>query len=62
MPAKPDTDDRGVGDARPCAEGLATAARDARRQRWLAENAEAIAAYNERVEREGVTLAEFRLF
>ena len=29
---------------------------------WLAENAEAIAAYNARVESEGLALEEFRRF
>jgi antitoxin CcdA len=54
--------DLGVGVSRACADGLANAVREARKQRWLAENAEAIAAYNERIEREGPTLAAYRLF
>ena len=33
-----------------------------RAQQWLEEHQEAIEAYNERIEREGVPLAKYRMF
>jgi antitoxin CcdA len=41
---------------------LSELVRKAKEQQWLAENAEAIAAYNERVERDGLPLAQYRTF
>jgi antitoxin CcdA len=41
---------------------LSELVRKAKEQQWLAENAEAIAAYNERVERDGLPLAQYRSF
>lgn len=41
---------------------LANLVREAKQQQWLAENAEAIAAYNERVEQDGLPLAQYRTF
>jgi post-segregation antitoxin (ccd killing protein) len=35
---------------------------EARRAQWLADNREAIAAYNERVETQGLALAQYRRF
>jgi antitoxin CcdA len=41
---------------------LSELVREAKQQQWLAENADAIAAYNERVERDGLPLAQYRTF
>lgn len=41
---------------------LSELVRKAKEQQWRAENAEAIAAYNERVERDGLPLAQYRTF
>jgi antitoxin CcdA len=45
-----------------CESGLAHSVAEARRARWLAENREAIKAYNVMVERDGLPLDEFRQF
>ena len=45
-----------------CESGLAHSVAQARRARWLEENKEAIEAYNEMVERDGLPLDEFRQF
>jgi antitoxin CcdA len=45
-----------------CESGLAHSVTQARRARWLEENKEAIEAYNEMVERDGLPLDEFRQF
>ncbi len=45
-----------------CESGLARSVAEARRARWLDENKEAIDAYNERVEREGLILEQYRRF
>ena len=41
---------------------LSELVREAKRKQWLAENAEAIAAYNERIERDGVFSDGLRRF
>jgi len=41
---------------------LSELVRKAKEQQWREENAEAIAAYNERVERDGLPLAQYRTF
>ena len=41
---------------------LSAAVRQERRERWLAENEETIAAYNERVERDGIFSDRLRTF
>lgn len=41
---------------------LSELVREAKRKQWLAENAEAIAAYNERIERDGVFSDGMRRF
>lgn len=41
---------------------LSELVRKAKEQQWLAENAEAIAAYNERIEKEGVFSEGLRRF
>lgn len=41
---------------------LANLVREAKQQRWLAENADFIAAYNKRIEAEGLPLEQYRTF
>ncbi len=43
-------------------QSLSEVVREAKRQRWLAENKEAIAAYNERIERDDFPLEQYRTF
>jgi antitoxin CcdA len=45
-----------------CESGLAHSVAEARRARWLEDNREAIEAYNQMVERDGLPLDEFRQF
>jgi len=45
-----------------CEAGLRASVAETRRAQWLAENQAAIEAYNERVEKEGLTLAAYRQF
>jgi antitoxin CcdA len=45
-----------------CESGLAQSVAEARRARWLEDNKEAIRAYNDMVERDGLPLDEFRQF
>jgi len=52
----------GINLSRACELGLATQIADERRRRWLAENAEAIAASNAYVEKNGLPLAHLRQF
>lgn len=52
----------GVGLSQACERGLAVAVAGARAQRWLEDNRAGIEAWNERVERDGLPLAEFRRF
>ncbi|MFA5372352.1 MAG: type II toxin-antitoxin system CcdA family antitoxin [Sideroxydans sp.] len=41
---------------------LSSLVRQAKQQQWLAENAEFIAAYNKRIEKEGLPLEQYRTF
>ncbi len=41
---------------------LAELLRESKRQQWLDENKDAIAAYNQQVAEEGLPLAEYRMF
>jgi antitoxin CcdA len=41
---------------------LANVVREAKQQQWLAENAGFIAAYNKRIEKEGLPLEQYRTF
>lgn len=41
---------------------LAGVVREAKQQQWLAENADFIAAYNKRIEKEGLPLEQYRTF
>ena len=52
----------GVNVSRACQNGLVDAVAEARAQRWLAENAEAIQASNDYVEKHGLPLAPYRPF
>ncbi|WP_046861808.1 type II toxin-antitoxin system CcdA family antitoxin [Microvirga massiliensis] len=45
-----------------CEAGLVLYVTRARRARWLEENQEAIDAYNERVEQDGLILEDYRRF
>ena len=52
----------GINVSEACEAGLSERVRQARRQRWLDENQAAIAGYNDRVERDWLTLERFRRF
>lgn len=52
----------GINVSQACERGLAQQIAKARGERWLKENREAIDAYNDYVERNGVPLARFRQF
>lgn len=52
----------GIGLSQACERGLAAAVAEARAQRWLRDNRDALAAWNEYVEKHGLPLAEFRQF
>jgi antitoxin CcdA len=52
----------GINVSEACEAGLRERVAEARRERWLAENREAIDAYNARIEREGPTLSAYRRF
>jgi antitoxin CcdA len=45
-----------------CERGLASEVAATRAQRWLAENLDAMDAWNDYVERDGLPLTEFRQF
>ena len=45
-----------------CESGLARSVTEARRARWLEDNKNAIEAYNDMIERDGLPLDEFRQF
>jgi antitoxin CcdA len=51
-----------VNISQACEAGLAAQVKAARETQWLEENREAIAYWNERMEREGLLLAEYRIF
>jgi len=52
----------GVNVSAACEAGLRQELRSAREAAWLAENAEAIAAYNAYIDTHGVPLARYRQF
>ena len=52
----------GINVSEACETGLRERVAEARRQRWLEENREAIEAYNARIDREGPTLSAYRRF
>ncbi len=52
----------GINVSRACDRGLALQIADARAQRWLEENREAIEASNAYVEQHGLPLARYRRF
>jgi antitoxin CcdA len=54
--------DHGINISQACEGGLAKAVIAARRERWLAENAEAIESSNAYVEKYGLPLAKYRQF
>ena len=43
-------------------QSLSEVVREAKQKRWLAENKDAIAAYNEGIERDGLPLEQYRTF
>jgi len=51
-----------VNISQACEAGLAAKVKAARETKWLEENREAIAYWNERMEQEGLLLAEYRIF
>ena len=51
-----------VNVSQACESGLARAVAEARRARWLEENAQAIEDHNAMIERDGLILDEFRQF
>ncbi len=51
-----------VNVSRACKSGLETAVRQARAERWQAENSAGFEAWNAYVERNGVPLAKYRKF
>lgn len=51
-----------INISRACERGLVEQIPKARGERWLAENAQAIASSNEWVERNGLPLAHYRQF
>jgi antitoxin CcdA len=52
----------GVSLSQACERGLAASVAEARAQRWLRDNRDAIDAWNEYVEQHGLPLSEFRQF
>ena len=54
--------DMGINLSQACERGLVAAVTEQRRQRWLAENQEAITAWNDHVAEHGLPLAAFRQF
>ncbi len=52
----------GVSLSQACERGVATAVAEARRQRWLEENREAMDAWNEHVAEHGLPLDAYRQF
>jgi len=51
-----------VNISQACEAGLAVQVKAAREKQWLQENREAIEYWNEKTEREGLTLERFRSF
>lgn len=54
--------DMGINLSQACERGLIVAVAEQRRQRWLAENQEAMTAWNDHVAEHGLPLAAFRQF
>jgi len=52
----------GINLSQACERGLAAEVADARRNRWLEENREAMEAWNDHVAEHGLPLAAFRQF
>ena len=52
----------GINLSQACERGLVAAVADTRRARWLDENRDALQAWNEYVDANGLPLAEFRQF
>lgn len=52
----------GVNLSRAAEEGIAARTKAARAEAWQRENAEAIQNYNEYIEKNGLPLAEYRMF
>ena len=52
----------GVNMSRVADEAIGAALKAEREQRWKEEHAEAFRLYNERIERDGIPLSEFRKF
>ena len=48
--------------SRAAEEGIAKAVKTERERRWLEENADAIKAYNDYIEKNGLPLEEYRTF
>lgn len=57
-----DAREMGINLSQACERGLAIEVANARRKRWLAENQDAIDAWNGHVEEHGLPLAVFRQF
>lgn len=55
-----DAQDMGIDLSQACERGLAAEVADERRRRWLEENRQAIAAWNDHVAEHGLPLAAFR--
>ena len=52
----------GVNLSRAAEEGIAARTKAARAEAWKRENAEAITNYNDYIEKNGLPLAEYRMF
>ncbi len=57
-----DAREMGINLSQACEQGLAAAVAETRRQRWLAENQDAMDAWNEHVAAHGLPLAAYRQF
>lgn len=51
-----------INISRACERGLAEQIAETRAERWQRENADAIASFNDYVERNGLPLARYRMF
>ncbi len=54
--------DLGINLSQACERGLVAAVTEARRQRWLEENHQAMEAWNDYVAEHGIPLAAYRQF
>ena len=57
-----DAREMGINLSKACERGLAAEVSEMRRQRWLAENRDAMDAWNEHIAQHGLPLAAFRQF